>query len=124
MNKILIVDDMSSIRAFYRVLLSDTKCELDEAATGAEALEKCLDVTPPDLVFMDIMMPEMDGIEACRRIKGRRNRIKVVIVSNKSERRYLREAQEAGCDGYLTKPVNRQELKEIIGRLLGARRTA
>ena len=118
MKRVLIVDDMRSLRAFYRVLLKDTDYLLDEAGDGATAIKKCLGTTPPDLVFLDIMMPGMSGIETCQHIKERRKDIAVVIVSNKKDRFNMQQARQAGCDGFLGKPVNRDELVKTIDNLL------
>jgi len=117
-RRVLIVDDMRSLRAFYRALLKDTDYLLDEASDGAQAVRKCMGNTPPDLVFLDIMMPGMNGIETCQHIKERRKDIAVVIVSNKKDRVHVRQAQEAGCDCFLAKPVNRDELIQTIDKLL------
>jgi CheY-like chemotaxis protein len=118
-SKILIVDDTETMRLYEHMLLSGQGYELDMAENGVQALEK-IDVFKPDLVLMDIMMPEMDGIECCRRIKSneKTKNTKVVIVTTKSEYGKVKEAFAAGCDDYVTKPINRVELLSKMGELL------
>lgn len=118
-SKILIVDDTETMRLFEHMLLSGQGYELEMAENGVEALEK-IKVFQPDLVLMDIMMPVMDGIECCRRIKGeeKTKNTKVVIVTTKSEYAKVKEAFAAGCDDYITKPINRTELLSKTSELL------
>ncbi len=118
-SKILIVDDTETMRLYEHMLLSGQGYELDMAENGVQALEK-IGEFKPDLVLMDIMMPEMDGIECCRRIKSNdtTKNTKVVIVTTKSEYGKVKEAFAAGCDDYVTKPINRVELLSKMGELL------
>ena len=118
-SKILIVDDTETMRLYEHMLLSGQGYDLEMAENGVEALEK-IKVFEPDLVLLDIMMPEMDGIECCRRIKGDETtkNTKVVIVTTKSEYGKVKEAFAAGCDDYVTKPINRVELLTKMSELL------
>ncbi len=118
-SKILIVDDTETMRLFEHMLLSGQGYELEMAENGVEALEK-IKLFQPDLVLMDIMMPIMDGIECCRRIKSdeKTKTTKVVIVTTKSEYVKVKEAFAAGCDDYITKPINRTELLSKTSELL------
>ncbi|MCP4601883.1 MAG: response regulator [Proteobacteria bacterium] len=118
-NKILIVDDTETMRLYEHMLLSGQGYDLEMAENGVEALKK-IEENRPDLVLLDIMMPKMDGIECCRRIKTEETtrEIKVVMVTTKSEYEKVKEAFAAGCDDYVTKPINRVELLSKLKELL------
>lgn len=118
-SKILIVDDTETMRLYEHMLLSGQGYELDMAENGLEALEKIKE-NKPDLVLLDIMMPQMNGIECCRQIKSddETREIKVVMVTTKSEYEKVKEAFAAGCDDYVTKPINRVELLSKLKELL------
>lgn len=118
-SKILIVDDTETMRLYEHMLLSGQGYELDMAENGVEALEK-IRKSKPDLMLLDIMMPHMDGIECCRVIKADDSLkdIKVLMVTTKSEYGKVKEAFAAGCDDYVTKPINRVELLSKMKELL------
>ncbi len=118
-SKILIVDDTETMRLYEHMLLSGQGYDLDLAENGVEALEKIKE-NKPDLVLLDIMMPKMDGIECCRRIKSEdaTREIKVVMVTTKSEYEKVKQAFAAGCDDYVTKPIDRVELLSKLKELL------
>lgn len=118
-NRVLIVDDTETMRLYEQMLLSGQGYELETAADGIEALA-AVETFKPDLVLLDIMMPRMDGIECCRRIKAGEaaKHIKVVMVTTKSEYEKVKEAFAAGCDDYVTKPIDKAELLTKIADLL------
>jgi CheY-like chemotaxis protein len=110
-NKILIVDDTETMRLAEQMMLAGEGYDIDVADDGVEALQK-ISASRPDLMLLDIMMPRMDGIECCRRIKSdeRFKDIKIVMVTTKSEYERVKEAFAAGCDDYVTKPIDKSEL--------------
>ncbi len=118
-NKILIVDDTETMRLTEQMMLKDEDCTIEIAINGIEALDK-IKKNKPDLVLMDIMMPLMDGIECCRQIKAdsMTNDIKVVMVTTRSEYARVKEAFAAGCDDYINKPINKEELLTKVNDLL------
>jgi two-component system alkaline phosphatase synthesis response regulator PhoP len=118
-NKILIVDDTETMRLYQQLLLSELGYDVDVAEDGIAGLEKIEEIKP-DLVLLDIMMPRMDGIECCRKIKenDQTRHIKVVMVTTKSEYERVREAFAAGCDDYVTKPIDKTELITKVQELL------
>lgn len=118
-SRILIVDDTETMRLYEHMLLSGQGYDLDMASDGVEAIEK-IAARKPDLVLLDIMMPRMNGIECCRQIKATEDTkdIKVVMVTTKSEYEKVKEAFAAGCDDYVTKPINRVELLAKMKELL------
>jgi len=111
--RILIVDDESIIRMDLREMLADMGHDVvGEAGDGEEAvsLARSLD---PDLVFLDIKMPRMDGLEALRQMNGERVR-PVVILTAYSERSAIEEAVELGAKAYLVKPFESANLLPAI----------
>ncbi len=119
-KKILLVDDTDTILLFLKTLLAGNDFEFLTAKNGAEAVEKARRERP-DLVLLDIFMPVMDGIEACRVMKGdpELKDIPVVIVTARSEAENVERCLDAGCDDYVFKPVRKLELLDKINRLLG-----
>ncbi|MEF3191309.1 MAG: response regulator [Campylobacterales bacterium] len=106
MPKILIVDDNLSNRLAIKILLKEfPECTISEATNGKEAVQACIDEAF-DLVFMDIMMPEMDGIEATRHIKSFDQIVLIVAVSALGEESKKEAILRAGADDYITKPIN------------------
>ncbi|MBN2802550.1 MAG: response regulator [Deltaproteobacteria bacterium] len=118
-NKILIVDDTETMRLTEQMMLKDEDCSIEMASNGVEAIEK-IKINKPDLILMDIMMPEMDGIECCRQIKSDSSLsdIKVVMVTTRSEYARVKEAFTAGCDDYINKPIDKEELLTKVNDLL------
>jgi CheY-like chemotaxis protein len=117
--KILIVDDTETLRLFARMILTGQGYELDMAENGIEALKK-MKVNKPDLVLLDIIMPEMDGIECLKRIRQDESmqNVKVIVATTNTEYEKVKEAFMAGCDDFITKPINRTELISKVEELL------
>ncbi|NDC39031.1 MAG: response regulator, partial [Proteobacteria bacterium] len=111
MQKILIVDDTASNRFLLRTILTSAGYSVAESADGPEALSHCLN-QPPALVLLDIMMPEMDGIEVCKRLRERFSAVElpVVVITSREEAEVLPEALRAGANDYIAKPINREVL--------------
>ena len=108
---ILVADDNRVNRMVVHATFQDMDYRIVEAATGREAVDKALD-EPPDLVLMDLMMPEMDGLEATRILKNdeRTDRIPILMLTALSETEDRISAFDAGATGFLTKPFDRLEL--------------
>ncbi|HCJ08657.1 MAG: response regulator transcription factor [Lachnospiraceae bacterium] len=114
-QKILVADDARDIREVVRIMLEDAGFEVILAVNGEEAVEKFnADI---DLVILDIMMPECDGINACSRIRERAE-VPVLFLTAKSAESDLIEGFEAGGDDYLTKPFSCTELLLRVKALL------
>ena len=116
MPAVLIVDDDPFIRKLVATTLEDVAgFELMEAADGREALEVA-EQTSPELVFLDIDMPEVDGFEACRRLRSNDGTAGATIVmltaavGDEAER----QAEDAGADLFLTKPFSPLELLRLV----------
>lgn len=118
-NKILIVDDDPNIREVLSVLLSSEGYQVTAAENGETALAYVNEGTAWDVVILDIMMPDMDGIEVCRRIRERSS-VPVLFLTAKSQDRDKVEAYSTGGDDFLVKPFSQTELlmklKSLIRR--------
>ena len=119
-KKILLVDDSKTVLMFEKLMLQGMGYQLDTANNGLQALD-AVKQNKPDLIMLDIMMPELNGIETCRRIKNDPNTsgIPIVMVTTKGEEDMVARAVEAGCDAYLTKPLDKIALNEKLRQFLG-----
>ena len=120
---VLIVDDTESSARFFERLLTRDGHRVCFARDGAEALETVAR-DHPDLVLMDVVMPTLDGFEACRRLKSDPSTrlIPVVLVTALSDRRNRLRGLEVGADDFLSKPVNAAELIARVRSLLRIKR--
>lgn len=119
MKTILVVEDAAMNRDLLVQLLED-RYRLVLAEDGIEALERAVE-TRPDLVLMDLSLPRMDGWEATRRLKAdeRLARIPVVVLSAHAMRGDEERARAAGCDDFLTKPIDETLLFDKLAQFLG-----
>lgn len=115
MIRVLIVDDQELIRQSLKIVLNVSAGieVVDTAASGAEAL-KSVAALRPDVVLMDIRMPEMDGVEATRLIKERYPQTKVIVLTTFDDDEYVFGALKNGASGYLLKGSGISELAEAI----------
>lgn len=118
---ILLVDDYVDNRALYARYLVYAGYRVDEATNGQEALEKASQIHP-DLIVMDLSLPVMDGWEATRRLKAnpQTKRIPVLALTGHALGDHERQANAAGCDGYVTKPCLPEDLAARINIMLAA----
>jgi two-component system chemotaxis response regulator CheY len=115
-DTVLIVDDDPFIRRLIATTLEDVaRFELQEAGDGIEAIERAAEA-PPAIVFLDIDMPRLDGIEACRRLREdpRTAGATIVMLTAASGDEMERAAEEAGADLFLTKPFSPLELLRLV----------
>jgi len=110
--KILVVDDEPQIRRMMRATLTSSGYQVDEARTGEEALEK-FRVFLPDLVLLDLNMPGMGGLEACRSMRDG-SEVPIIILTVRNTEKEKVEALDAGADDYVSKPFGMQELMARI----------
>ena len=110
--RILIAEDETIIRLDLRAALEHAGHEVHEARDGAEAVEAARS-WEPDLVMLDVKMPELDGIEAARRITAMRP-LPVVLVTAYADARLVERAVGAGVNAYLVKPFSESELVPVI----------
>lgn len=113
---VLVVDDEEQIRRALRMILEAREYHVITAGSGAEALERLLEVTP-DLIVLDIMLPDTSGIELCERIRSWLE-VPVLMLSVRSGEKDKISALESGADDYLTKPFSAGELVARVKALL------
>lgn len=121
---ILVVDDASLVRFYYRATLEEAGFRVAEALNGIEALEKLL-ATPVDLLIVDVNMPQMDGftfLQTLRRKEGPLGSIPALITSTESRDADFAAARAAGANFYSVKPIDRDQLVELAARLCGVPR--
>lgn len=119
MAKILIVDDAAFMRLTIKQMIEPEGHEVvGEAATGVEAVEKYL-IVKPDIVLLDITMPEMNGIEALKRIKVLDENAKVIICSAVGQQLMVAEAIKHGASNFIVKPFQKETLIAAIKKELG-----
>jgi len=113
--RILVVDDHPVVRRGIRTLLgSRAEWEIvDEAQDGIEAVEKANHLKP-DVILLDVSMPRMDGLEACRRIRKNVPQSEILIVTQHDSPQMMREAMEAGARGYVVKSNVARDLPAAV----------
>ena len=115
MKKIMVVDDEENIRFLYKEELMDEGYEVVLAASGQEALDLLRD-SKPDLLTLDIKMPEMDGIETLRKIKEIDKELPVVLCTAYGQ--YKQDFSSWASDAYVVKSADLDELKSVIKGIL------
>ncbi|MGM0471394.1 MAG: response regulator [Bacillota bacterium] len=116
---ILIVDDAQFMRTMLSKLVEEEGYEVvGEAVNGIEAVEKYQEFNP-DLVTMDITMPEMDGIEAMRKIKEEDPEADIIVCSAMGQKPMVVDALDAGAKDFIVKPIKPEKVKEALNNILG-----
>ena len=113
--KVMVIDDSKTIRRTAETLLKKVGCDVITASDGFEALSKIAD-TQPDIIFVDIMMPRLDGYQTTALIKNNKvfKTTPVVMLSSKDGLFDKAKGRVVGCDQYLTKPFSKSELLGAI----------
>ena len=121
MATVLIVDDNADIRAYLRSILQD-RYQVNEAVDGQQGLSLANEIVP-DLIVSDVMMPVMNGLEFCQRIKGgmATSHIPVILLTARALSKHQIEGYESGADAYITKPFSAELLLARIDNLLKSR---
>ncbi len=120
-KKILLVDDSATVLLMEKMILAKGPYDLVVAKDGQEGVEKAA-AEKPDLILMDVMMPRLTGFEACKKIRahGPTARIPVILVTTRGEEESMKQGFEAGCNAYVTKPINGADLLAKVRGLVGA----
>jgi two-component system sensor histidine kinase/response regulator len=122
-KKVLIVDDSLTTRILNRVLVTNQGYQVVSAQNGKEALNLASSENP-DLILMDVMMPDMDGVEVCRRLRKEEKTasIPIVLLSFRTGEDSIRIGFDSGCTAYLKKPVQEAELLDTLKSYLERRK--
>ena len=117
-QKVLIVDDEPNILMSLEFLLHKEGYKVFVARNGAEAIE-IINSNVPDVIILDIMMPEVDGYEVCQLVKGNTStsHIKIIFLSAKTKEEDIQKGYEIGADLYLTKPFSTRNLLKKLKEL-------
>jgi CheY-like chemotaxis protein len=121
-SRILIADDNPVNVELLEVYLNDLACEIGIAVDGRDTLDKVAKFKP-DLILLDIMMPKLSGFEVCKILKSdpKTRDIVILVVTALSEQGDVERAVQAGCDDFISKPVNKFELLKRVENLLKLR---
>jgi twitching motility two-component system response regulator PilG len=122
-NTVLIVDDSLAVRAQLRSLLEPRGLMISEADNAESAIVAAA-TTAYACIFMDVIMPGIDGYEACRRIKSnssRGSKANIIMLTSKSSPFHRIKGKMSGCDAYLTKPIDANHLHEVVSRYIPIR---
>jgi len=120
-KKVLVVDDSKTALLMEREILEKrTPYHCVTASDGQEAVEKAKQ-EHPDLILMDVVMPRMNGFEACKAMRAQQvtRDIPIVLVTTRGEESYMEAGFQSGCNDYITKPVNGEELVALLESYLG-----
>ena len=122
--KVMVIDDSNTIRRSAEIFLTQSKCEIILAVDGFDAMAKIID-SHPDIIFVDIMMPRLDGYQTCTLIK--RNSIfqntPVIMLSSKDGLFDQARGRMVGSDEYLTKPFTKESLINVVKNYTLKRKT-
>jgi DNA-binding response OmpR family regulator len=119
-KRVLVVDDEPNIVMSIEFLMKRAGFEVQVARNGREALQ-ALEGVPPDLMLLDVMMPEFDGYEVCERVRQRPdwNDTKIIMLTARGRDSERQRGLALGADRYVTKPFSTRELVEQAKELLG-----
>jgi len=116
--RVLICDDSILIRKKLKNLLETCEVEIvEEAVDGQDAIDK-LEIFNPDVIFLDIVMPNKDGIETLIEIKQKCSKVKVIMASSVGTQTNLKKALENGAYDFIQKPVTLESIKSILEKLV------
>lgn len=123
--RVMVIDDSNTIRRSAEIFLMQAGCQVILAENGFDALAKIAD-HQPDLIFVDIMMPRLDGYQTCALIKknGKHKMTPVIMLSSKDSLFDRARGRMVGSDEYLTKPFSKDSLLKTVEAHMAQRRTA
>ena len=119
-DAILVVDDEESTRAFLSDFLGSRGYKVEAVATGEEAVARITRGDPPAVTLLDLLLPDIDGLEVLTRVKNANGSLPVIIMSAVGQTKTVVEAVKRGASDYLVKPFEEQELELAFGHILNA----
>ena len=120
-KKVLLVDDSATTLMMEEMILKNsTPYQCVTAKDGLDAVSRAI-VETPDLVLMDVVMPKMNGFEACKRMRSEQSlqNVPIILVTTRGEEDYVETGFQSGCNDYITKPINSRELLTLLRSYLG-----
>ena len=119
-KKVLLVDDSSTVILMEKMILAKGPFEIITARDGVEAIAKARS-EKPDVILLDVMMPNLDGLSACAAIRAEPETagIPIIMVTTRGEEKSIETAYRNGCTDYVTKPINGAELVNKLRTHLG-----
>lgn len=116
--KVLIVDDNDLMRTLLRGILRSESCEvIGEAKNGLIALD-LVEKLAPDVVFLDVMMPEMDGLEVLQNVKAKHPGVRVIMITGNPSVENVQESIQGGASGFIVKPFNTAKVLDTLHKTL------
>lgn len=122
MKKILIVDDSSTMRRIIMRSLRQAGLQIEtilEAEDGAKGLETLQANSDIELVFSDVNMPNMNGLELVKGIRASSSNVPVVMISSEGSESFVQQAMDSGANAYITKPFTPESIKQRLETILG-----
>ena len=118
---VLVVEDQAPFREFLQITLSRMGLEVVTALTGKVALSRAKEHRP-DLVLLDVMLPDIDGYEVCNELRDlpETSLTPIIFISAVSSDKHVQRAMAAGATDYLVKPLNTEDVREIVARYFGS----
>ena len=119
-RKILLVDDSETVLLMEQMILKNQPYQLITAKNGMEGVKKAVEFIP-DLILMDVVMPQMNGFEAVKWLRQRdaTSSVPIIMVTTQAEADSMETAYESGCNDYITKPIDSTELLTKVRNILG-----
>ena len=120
-KKVLLVDDSTTTLMMEEMILKQgTNYDCVTAKAGLDAISRAV-VDAPDLVLMDVVMPRLNGFEACKRMRMEDSlrETPIILVTTRGEEEYVEAGFQSGCNDYITKPINSFELVTLLKNYLG-----
>lgn len=120
-KKVLLVDDSTTTLMMEEMILKQhTNYECVTAKDGIDAISRAVE-DAPDLVLMDVVMPRLNGFEACKRMRTHTalSQVPIILVTTRGDEEYVEAGFQSGCNDYITKPVNSRELVTLLQSYIG-----